>query len=295
MINLRNLGIRFLFALWAVPIAWCIVNVPFNLVPQSIGFVSPGHLLIIALILLACHEYCNMLKIFFPYNAFWLTYVWLILQIVLYLTNNVLPGYLGIYLLLLFVAIEAFFWGKSSKRRRWVRASLMFSGTVFLYIAATSLFSFYRDPFQKYFIVYSSIFFKQVGIVSILTAIFLCDTFAYIVGNIWGRHHFSSISPKKTIEGSIGGFVASVITMTIAWVFFRNPAFPLWIGIVMGVLIGVFAQVGDLLVSLMKRYFRVKDASTLIPGHGGILDRFDSLFFTAPILSLFVWIVNRIM
>jgi phosphatidate cytidylyltransferase len=61
----------------------------------------------------------------------------------------------------------------------------------------------------------------------------------------------------------------------------------------MGIIIGIFAQVGDLVVSLMKRYFRVKDASSLIPGHGGILDRFDSVFFTAPVIQLFMLLAIR--
>ena len=64
-------------------------------------------------------------------------------------------------------------------------------------------------------------------------------------------------------------------------------------GLIMGLLIGVSAQAGDLLVSLIKRYFKVKNASELIPGHGGILDRFGSVFFTAPTLGLFFWIVNK--
>jgi phosphatidate cytidylyltransferase len=112
---------------------------------------------------------------------------------------------------------------------------------------------------------------------------------------MWGKHHFSTISPKKTIEGSIAGLLAAVLVSSIGWYFLANPVYPRWLGLFMGIIIGVFAQVGDLLVSLIKRYFRVKDASTIIPGHGGILDRFDSVFFTAPVLWLFSWVVGRLM
>jgi phosphatidate cytidylyltransferase len=132
---------------------------------------------------------------------------------------------------------------------------------------------------------------SQLGIIMMLAATFLCDSAAYFVGSLWGRHHYSSISPNKTIEGSIGGLVAAVLTCSVGWYFLAAPAYPLGLGVVMGLLVGLFAQGGDLLVSLMKRYFRVKDASDLIPGHGGVLDRFGSLFFVAPILSLYFIII----
>jgi phosphatidate cytidylyltransferase len=67
----------------------------------------------------------------------------------------------------------------------------------------------------------------------------------------------------------------------------------MFLGPVMGALIGVTAQAGDLLASLIKRYFNVKDASHIIPGHGGVLDRFDSLFFTAPVIYMFAWLVAK--
>jgi phosphatidate cytidylyltransferase len=77
--------------------------------------------------------------------------------------------------------------------------------------------------------------------------------------------------------------------------FFRSPEYPLGLGVIMGILIGISAQAGDLLISLIKRHFSVKDASDLIPGHGGVLDRFGSLFFAAPTLGLFFWIVHKVM
>jgi phosphatidate cytidylyltransferase len=121
----------------------------------------------------------------------------------------------------------------------------------------------------------------------------MCDTAAYFVGSTVGKHRFSAISPNKTIEGSIAGLLAAVAVTTVGWIFIRNPKYPMILGAAIGLIIGVAAQVGDLLASLIKRYFRVKDASHIIPGHGGVLDRFDSLFFTAPALYLFAWIFTR--
>lgn len=292
--KLTDLGKRLIFVLWAAPLGWWVVNSNLSLLP-SVTVIYPGHLLVIFLTIMACYEYIGMLKIFYPFNGFWLSYVWLGLQFVLYFKDISLPSSLGIYLLLMIVALETFIWGKRNQRKRWVRACLLFSGTEFLYIASLSMLNFYSVPFQSLFIHFPNQMLSQLGIVIVLGAIFLCDSGAYLIGSVWGKHHFSTISPKKTIEGSIAGFLAAVLVSSIGWYFLANPIYPRWLGVVMGIIIGVFAQIGDLLVSLIKRYFRVKDASTIIPGHGGILDRFDSVFFTAPVLWLFSWVVVRLM
>ncbi|MBD3243309.1 MAG: hypothetical protein GF331_22150, partial [Chitinivibrionales bacterium] len=197
-----------------------------------------------------------------------------------------------IYVLLLLVAAESAVWGKQSSR--WKRASLLFTGVVFLSYAGYSLVNFYREPFETVFVPLDNLLVAHMGIVTVLAAVFLCDTAAYFAGNLWGKHHFSSISPRKTVEGAIAGLVAAVVVSVIGWHFFAAPVYPRYLGLVMGLLIGVAGQAGDLLVSLMKRYYHVKDASNIIPGHGGILDRFDSLFFTAPILNLFFIVVERL-
>ncbi|KMQ51636.1 Phosphatidate cytidylyltransferase [Chitinispirillum alkaliphilum] len=295
MINWTNLKKRLLFVAWAVPLGWWFINSDFSILPRDVAVLYPGQVLAIALVMLAVYEYTKMLSLVYPVNAFWISYLWIGLQIVLFLSREPSPpGVLSIYILLVFVAIEAFFWGKRDKSRRWVRASLLFSGTVFLNIASISLVSLYHSPFQNLFITPSPTIISQLSIVVVLASVFLCDTGAYFAGNLWGKHHFSSISPNKTIEGSVAGLISSVIIVTIGWIFLRNPQLPLILGPILGILIGVSAQIGDLLVSLMKRFFKVKDASTIIPGHGGILDRFDSVFFTAPVVYLFSWVVTRI-
>jgi phosphatidate cytidylyltransferase len=245
------------------------------------------------LVFLACHEYNRMLSVKFHRNGFWLAYFWLGFQWISYFaTELALKSSLDVYILLLVVAVEAIIWGKDSGR--WMRASLMFSGVLFLSVAGISLMGLYRPPFQTVFAPrFDGQFFSQLGIVTVCSAVFLCDTAAYFAGSLWGKHHFTRISPKKTIEGLIAGFSAATIAGSLGWYFFASDSYPLFIGVAMGMLIGVFAQAGDLLVSLMKRFFRVKDASDIIPGHGGVLDRFDSLFFTAPVLSLFFLIVVK--
>lgn len=301
--NYSNLKTRLLFALIAIPIGWWIVNSTLNLFPPIIAASSekfseikifPGQILAIFLIFMAASEYLGMLSKWFPKNGFWLIYVWMGLQAVSYFLPEKLFSFkIDTYILLMVVAAEAFLWGKNTGR--WKRASLLFSGTLFLITALFSLLELYNDPFQKIFSrSFETPLLSQLGIVTVITAIFMCDSAAYFAGSFFGKHHFSSISPKKTIEGSVAGLIASMITTAIGWKFLVSPDYPIYIGIILGLFIGLFAQIGDLLVSLMKRYFEVKDASNIIPGHGGILDRFDSVFFTAPVINIIMILADKV-
>ena len=118
----------------------------------------------------------------------------------------------------------------------------------------------------------------------LLLVVWLGDSGAYYVGKKFGKHKLSPrISPKKTVEGLAGGMAASLITaVVIHFTFFRN--FPLLHAVIAGVLLSFAGVVGDLAESMWKRSADVKDSGRLLPGHGGFLDRFDSILFTAPIL-----------
>lgn len=117
------------------------------------------------------------------------------------------------------------------------------------------------------------------------------DTFAYFVGRAWGRRKLiPRVSPGKTVEGSLGALAGTVlVAMAYTWVLARFPGYRMGLAeaAVFGVLVSVAAQVGDLAESLLKRDAGVKDSGTLLPGHGGALDRFDSLFFTLPLAYLY--------
>ncbi len=107
------------------------------------------------------------------------------------------------------------------------------------------------------------------------------DAGAYFVGMRFGKHKLAPrLSPKKTIEGSVGGIVAATV-MSLLWG--AGIHLPWWHCLILGPVIGVLGQVGDLCESALKRDIGVKDFGMVLPGHGGILDRFDSLLFTAPI------------
>src|SRR4029453_3915804 len=125
----------------------------------------------------------------------------------------------------------------------------------------------------------------RAGARFVLLAFFVtwsCDTGAFAVGKLFGRNRpWTHISPRKSVEGSIGGWVMAVAAAWIARAWFAPFLRPVD-ALAIGFLVGVFAQVGDLVESLLKRDALHGDSSDLIPGHGGVLDRFDSLFFAAP-------------
>ena len=136
---------------------------------------------------------------------------------------------------------------------------------------------------------------SQLGIVAVVGSVFLCDTAAYFIGSLYGKHRFSTISPNKTVEGAVAGFATALFAFSVCWFFLGNDNYPRFLGIIMGLFVGVSAQAGDLFVSLMKRYFKVKNASEILSGHGGILDRFGSVFFAVPTLGLFIWTVKKLL
>lgn len=112
------------------------------------------------------------------------------------------------------------------------------------------------------------------------------DTFAYLVGMRFGKHRLSpNISPKKSVEGSVGGLVAAVVLTVVYGAFLEgNQGIGLSLveyGIIAFVA-SLVSQLGDLAASMIKRQFGIKDYGTLLPGHGGVLDRFDSVIFAAP-------------
>ena len=111
------------------------------------------------------------------------------------------------------------------------------------------------------------------------------DTFAYLVGIKFGKHKLTPISPKKSIEGSIGGIVGSTL-IAIIYTYFINKICNAGISYLeitgIAVVLSVLSQIGDLAVSSIKRYVDIKDFGKIIPGHGGMLDRIDSILFIAP-------------
>jgi len=161
-------------------------------------------------------------------------------------------------------------------------------GSTFLGIFYIGIFSASLIAVREF---YSSFELNNYGaflIISIFASIWIGDSAAYYGGISLGRHKlFPRVSPKKSWEGSIFGFTFSVAAMILAKVLVLD--FLSWLNVIMiGIIIGTIGQIGDLVESLIKRDSESKDSSSLIPGHGGFFDRFDSLLFSAPAIWLYL-------
>lgn len=156
--------------------------------------------------------------------------------------------------------------------------------TGIIYVTYLSSFLIYTKqmPNGDYFIWY------------ILGGAWFTDIFAYLVGITIGKHKISEISPKKSVEGCIGGIIGCTVFYLLYTHYLNSVEIELnyIIMLIMGIIVSVISQIGDFAASSIKRYCNIKDFGNLMPGHGGVLDRFDSILFVAPVVYAFLSIVN---
>ncbi len=124
--------------------------------------------------------------------------------------------------------------------------------------------------------------------VIVIAAIWINDTMAYLVGSAIGRTPFSKVSPKKTVEGTAGGMLLCLLALTLIF----KPWFQWQQLLGIALIVAVFGTLGDLLESKLKRMAGVKDSGRILPGHGGFLDRFDSMLIAVPVIWVFLNIWN---
>lgn len=183
-------------------------------------------------------------------------------------------------------------------------AAIMF--VLLLYYICVAVFSGGKLSYRDISAVFTLMFYITVSFTSmtliryteggvyffgmIFIASWICDVFAYFVGMLFGKHKLApELSPKKTVEGAVGGVVFSAITFLLYGLavesFFPVTANYLVLAL-LGIVLPIVSQIGDLWASLIKREHGIKDYSNLLPGHGGIIDRFDSVFSTCTILLI---------
>lgn len=166
----------------------------------------------------------------------------------------------------------------------------LFSTTRTLVDVSLSIFSILYIPFLLSFTL-STFYVEGIGTYLIWFALFgacLSDAFAYFIGVKFGKHKLCpTISPKKTIEGAVGAIVGTALVFLLyAFILNKYYAFDIqyWQILLFGIVSSIFAQIGDLVASSIKRFVDEKDFGSCIPGHGGILDRIDSILFVAPVI-----------
>ena len=165
------------------------------------------------------------------------------------------------------------------------------------------LFSSKRFVITTFYLTSAFVFLVQIAknelnyepniLLGIFILIWVNDTFAYLIGSRFGKQKlFPKISPKKTVEGFLGGLFAVCLASYAITYFTETLTFTQWL--ILSIITSVFGTLGDLIESKFKRQANVKDSGVIMPGHGGLLDRFDSIIFAAPFIYLFLRIVQYV-
>lgn len=191
------------------------------------------------------------------------------------ITNFVYPA-------IFFIAIVLFaYWIFNQKKLSFEKLAMTFFGAIVIPVFLSSLIRIFQMENGGWLILIPFI------------AAWLTDTGAYFTGVFFGKHKLApEISPKKTVEGAVGGIIVCIASFVVyAFIIGITQPLSLIIFAGCGLVLSLIAQIGDLSMSLIKREYQIKDYGVLFPGHGGILDRFDSVLFTSPasliLLTLF--------
>ena len=288
---MSNLAKRVLVGVVAIPvICYIIISKPFGLL---------GLTIIVAM--LAVHEFYSLAKAkgFVPQITIGMTLTALIvisfahvqlLRVASFLHLHLSLATLTIYLLplIMIAGIIAIFTSELFKGypNPLVQVSVTIAGAAYIGFGLGAFFGIREILYDASGPPSNSASF----LIMLLASIWICDSAAFFIGRKFGKHKIAkSISPNKSWEGGIAGLIAAIA----AWLVARNyigglEEVSISTGIAMGIIAGVFGQIGDFAESMLKRDAGVKDSSTLIPGHGGVLDRIDSILFVAPLAYLYL-------
>jgi len=187
------------------------------------------------------------------------------------------------FLLGLLILTLSFLWSKRPLRAMVVSVSVTFWGAAYFGILGQYFLRLRDLPHGAWHLSW------------LFIATWAYDTGGYFAGKWWGKRHFAPLaSPKKTVEGCVGGVLLTLIGLLIFWKAFDFYAGFYSLGdiLVLALSLSLFGQLGDLVESLIKRSLTAKDSGSILPGHGGIFDRIDSLLFNAPVLFYYLTILK---
>ncbi len=174
-------------------------------------------------------------------------------------------------------------WAESSALTAW---GMLYCGLLFAHIILMRSF----DGGPHIDLGFRVFEYGEICLWIVLLGTWASDTFAYFFGRAFGKTPFCSVSPKKSFEGAVCGFVCSFITVLFLCIVCLGIA--LWHAVMVALAVAFFAPVGDLVESIIKRSFDIKDSGKLFPGHGGVLDRFDSVLFTVPVVYYLLMFIS---
>jgi phosphatidate cytidylyltransferase len=260
---------RLITALWALP-----------LVTVVVWFGEPWFTIVVALVgLMGAWEFYRMAAT----KARPLTYLGL-LWTLLFIISPHLNYYRVVPLLLTSAIVLSLIWLIVVRRQReeaftgwvWTIAGILYVGWLLSHLVALRGLNVH-GPHWVFVVLFTT---------------FASDSAAFLIGRIWGKHHLAPVvSPHKTWEGAIAGVIAALVISPAVAAFFSLPI-NLAQALVLGLLISVLGQLGDLSKSLLKRNTGLKDSGNIMPGHGGMLDRIDSVLFAGVVVYYFVLLLN---
>jgi phosphatidate cytidylyltransferase len=252
----------------------------FSILYSKITFIC----LFFILMMLCLYEFKRMiaLKSIFPYLIGCLFFIFGNILSVEDIPARIIFEYAGVALFLtIFITFASILFAK--KEEIISHLGKIFLSVIYIVVPFTLMV---QIPFLN-----SSFNYVNTTILGVFILIWVNDTFAYLVGKNLGKHKLlERISPNKTIEGFIGGMLATFIASFILTNQFTSLTQTQWI--VIAGIVSIFGVLGDLIESMFKRQAGVKDSSNFIPGHGGFLDRFDSVIFAAPFIFIYLQLVH---
>lgn len=220
-------------------------------------------------------------------NIAMLAGVYLYMAVMAFCTN--LSGskiFLPYLLLIMYLMISELYLKKENPVMNWAY-SMLSQLYIALPFAMLNILSFHTSPMD------TSVSYNPILPLSVFVFIWLSDTGAYCVGSLIGRHRlFERISPKKSWEGSIGGGIVAIGSSFIFTHYFPIMNMAEWAGLAL--IVVIFGTWGDLTESLLKRQLHIKDSGAILPGHGGILDRFDSALMAIPAAVVYLYALTWI-